>query len=97
MRMVECRINAGTMSAVSGRQPTNPGRKEGDLCMLQLLFSYPRFCLPDGAGWVWRAGGALYHTGRVPAMSASSLSDRIVHLAATPVLVGHPVVAGLVV
>ena len=65
--------------------------------MLQLLFSYPRFCLPDGADRVWRAGGALYHTGRFPAMSASSLSDRIVPLAAAPALVGHPVVAGLVV
>ena len=29
-------------------------------------------------------------------MSASSLSDRVAHLAADPVLVGHPVVAGLV-
>ena len=43
------------------------------------------------------SGGSLCHTGRVPVMSAPSCSDRVAHLAADPALVGHPVVAGLVV
>ena len=52
--------------------------------------------LTDGTGRVWWAGGKLYHTGQVPAMSSLSLANPVAHLPSHPILVGYLVVAGLV-